>query len=315
MASWNSTPPKPLPTTTGMRPAGAGRAPEHRDRPARRLLGDRRRVAVEQLEAGMTGERLAARLDPVVAARHHLRPEPHARAIVPGEQPVGVGHLHPPPAFDVGRRDLADLVADAACALVAFAQQLGLPLRRHRLRIDAHLLERRRLRGRERPRLGPLRPHRGGDLVGEPLEVGLREPVDVPEVGCVAGHHANRRARLRPGLGALDAAVVERQREAVAALDVEVGEVPSAAQRARDQAARRRPPRAAARGSAGMLALPRRLQRRRLADQLSRQGQQPLAPPACRRRATAPRRDRRRIRTRGRRTSLRRRSAAATSSA
>ena len=49
-------------------------------------------------------------------------------------------------------------------------------------------------------------------------------------------HHAHARAALATALGALDAAVVERDREAVAGLGVELGEVAAARQRAFEHA-------------------------------------------------------------------------------
>ena len=93
-------------------------------------------------------------------------------------------------------------------------------------RLDAHRLARS---GLDRAPARAVRcvppPHGGRDLVGEALEVGLGQPVDVPEVGRVARHDADRRA----GLLARSARARHGDRRAPARsrapLDVEVGEV------------------------------------------------------------------------------------------
>src|SRR5690606_8303565 len=64
----------------------------------------------------------------------------------------------------------------------------------------------------------------------------LGETVDVAEVARVADDDADGRAPLAAGLRALDAAVVEGDREARAVLDVEVGEVAPAREGALEHA-------------------------------------------------------------------------------
>ena len=75
-----------------------------------------------------------------------------------------------------------------------------------------------------------------GDRVGHAQQVLLGQAVDVAEVGRVALHDAHAGAALAAALGTLDAAVVEREREAAPVLGVELGEVAAARQRALEHA-------------------------------------------------------------------------------
>ena len=72
------------------RPLGASHRVEQRQRPACRRSATCSGSSLEQLEAGVAAARVGARLDPPVAARHHLGAEPHARAVVGRRATVGV---------------------------------------------------------------------------------------------------------------------------------------------------------------------------------------------------------------------------------
>src|SRR6478735_2587016 len=91
--SWNSTPPKPPPTTTGIAPAGAGSASS-------------RVSAIRAARSAVPAERLESGLDGAVAAGDDLDAEPHTGAVVGGEPPVGVGDRDPAAALRIARLHL-----------------------------------------------------------------------------------------------------------------------------------------------------------------------------------------------------------------
>ena len=222
----------------GHRPGRRGPRVEHRERAAGGLVRDRARGRPSNSSnpAWPASDSMPDSTRSL-AARDDLRAEPHPRAVVGGQQAVGVGDLDLAPSLVVDGGDLRHLVAGRPRALVALAQQLCLARSRHRLRAES------RSPGgagaaAARSGCGVVRsdPHRRRDLIGEALQVALGEPVDVGEVGRLAGDHADRGAGLLPALGALQTAVVERQRERRAALDVQVGEVAAAPQRTLEQA-------------------------------------------------------------------------------
>ena len=94
-----------------------------------------------------------------------------------------------------------------------------------------------RVGGRERRRpLRLLAAHRLRHRVGHPEQVSLGRAVDVPVVGGFALHHAHAGTALTAALGSLDATVVEREREALARLGVQLGKVASARERALEHA-------------------------------------------------------------------------------
>ena len=135
-------------------PAGAGARVEHRQRPraassatAAGSPSNSSKPAWPASDSAPVSTRSSRRATTCVA-------EPHARAVVAGEhcpRSWRPGHAAGPRRSRHG--DLAHLGADAARALVALAQQLGLALGRHRARVDPHVLARAGLR-HERPRLG-----------------------------------------------------------------------------------------------------------------------------------------------------------------
>ena len=126
-ASWNSVPPKPLASTTGMAPTGAGLLSSM----IARLLGGGLRhpagdLLVDELEAGAAADGLVARLDDVAAAGHHLGDEARARAVVEHEVAERVGDEHPLARVAVADDRLDDLGGGRARGLVAGAHQRGL---------------------------------------------------------------------------------------------------------------------------------------------------------------------------------------------
>ena len=195
--SWKRTPPKPPPTTTGIEPAGAGPASSRVSALRAALGGDRAGVVVEELEAAVGAERLGARLDRAVAPRHGLGADPHAGAVVAGEEALGVGDADLAAHLGVGGRELGDLGTGAAAALVQLAQQL-------RLALGGDLGRRRSIgcgvvaTALQRPWLGALGAQRRRRLAGGPLDVGGVEPVDVGEVGGAAADHPHPGALGRP---------------------------------------------------------------------------------------------------------------------
>ena len=185
------------------RHAAAGRATrvEHRRRALRAAssatsLG----VVREQLEAGVTAERLVPGLDAAAAPGHHLDAEPHARAVVAGVSALRVEDLRRGGASRRSRRSPAPPRARAARALVALAQQLGLALGVDLLgALRDRCTPSRRLDARgQRLRLAPLAATPPGDTDSATRwRSCLREAVDVAEVGRVAHDHAHRGAAAR----------------------------------------------------------------------------------------------------------------------
>src|SRR5436305_8659248 len=182
----------------------------------------------------MAAMRLAARLDDIAAPRHHRDRQADARPVVGSHHPVRVEDLDDARLVDIAGADLRDLVTRAARCGVARAQQLRLaigldPLGRdlngvpdalaHRPEVDLADIAVRSARGQ-----------RVRDRFRHPKEALLAEPVDVAEVRALADDEPHRRADLVARLRALDAPVVEREAEAVAALDVELREVAAATQ-------------------------------------------------------------------------------------
>ena len=274
-------------------PAGRRRARvEHRQRAARGLVGDGRGVAVEQLEAGV-----ARRATPMPASTRSSRrattcaPSRTRVRSSPASSPSELATCTSAPRLVVGGRRPALTSAPArARALVALAQQLGLALRRDRASgRSAIVLARRRLRARAQRRAAvvstaarPTRPRR--------------------RAARGRARRARRRARSRstspattridapisePALGALDAAVVERQREAGAALRRR-----GRRSRRRGAARARAGARRARRGSAWRLVRHRRAPPARARRSARARARAAGPPRASRRRAPAPRRAR-----------------------
>ena len=82
------------------------------------------------------------------------------------------------------------------------------------------------LRGRQRDGLAVARASHGPcHRARHAHQVGLRQAVHVPVVGRLALDHANADARLATALGGLHAALVQREREALPVLGVELGQV------------------------------------------------------------------------------------------
>src|SRR5439155_8251916 len=86
----------------------------------------------------------------------------------------------------------------------------------------------------ERARTCRSGAHRGRNRIRDAREVRLGDAVDVSEVGCLADDYAHRRAEIASALRALHLAIVEREREARAALRVQLREVSAACERSRE---------------------------------------------------------------------------------
>ena len=205
---------------------------EQGQRAARGLLGHLLRLGGHQLPSGVAPAGVGAGLDAVVAAGHHLGAEAHARAVVGRRAALGVEHLHLAARLRVADARLADLGRQAAGALVAGAQEVGLALDVHVLGAGLDRVAVGRLGGAQPRRGARLAAQRLGGRVGHAQQVVLGQAVDVAVVGRLAADHAHAGAALAAALRALHAAVVERDREAVASLGVQLGEVAAARQRA-----------------------------------------------------------------------------------
>ena len=189
-----------------------------------RLLGDPARIALEQLVAAVTAERLGPGLDRAVLPRHRLGADPDPGAIV-GRVGAGRVRNHDLAAnLGVGDAQLHDRVTLRATPLVELAQQLGLALSGNLLRAQAHLL-RSRLRRLERQRLGPRAAQRRGDLLRGAKQVGLGEPVDVGEVGRPVLDHPQPGPLLGTRDDILDPRFVDAHLQASAALGEQLREL------------------------------------------------------------------------------------------
>ena len=173
-----------------------------------------------------------------VAARHHLRAQPDAGAVVGRRAPVRAEDLDLAVRLRVADPRLRHLGAGGAGALVAGAQQVGLARCLHVLGRSRDRVAACRLGGAERGRMPGVAAHRLGHGARHAQQVLLGEAVDVAVVGRVALHHAHARAALAAALRALHAAVVEREREAAARLGVQLRHVAAARERALEHAPR-----------------------------------------------------------------------------
>ena len=215
-------------------PPGRRRARvEHRERLARGALGHLLRPLREQLEPGVAAARLGAGLHHRVASRHHLDREPHPRPVVRSRRAVRVEHLDELARLGVAGAHLRDVASGGAGGFVA-QPELGLALRLDVGGRDRHRVLRAARRRAQRRGAGLPARRRLGHGVGHPHQIRLRQAVHVPEVRCVAGHHADRCAALGAGLRPFHPPVVERQAEAVPLLHVQLRQVAATLESALD---------------------------------------------------------------------------------
>ena len=215
-------------------PGGSVNRVEQRQRPARGLLRHRLGIALDELPAGVPAAGVGAGLDPALVPGDHLGAQPDTGAVVRRGAALRVEDLDLPARLRVPDARLGNLRPDGPGVLVAGSQQIRLAGGCHLVRARLDRVAARPGRGGQGGRLARSAAQRLRDRARDAQEVLLGDAVDVAVVGRVAVHHPHARTSLAPALRTLDAAVVERDRKALAGLGVELGEVAPAAERARE---------------------------------------------------------------------------------
>ena len=225
-----------VPHHHGQAAGGRVHGVEQREGAARGPVRHRLGIVLEQLPAGVAAARVAAGLHAAVATRHNLGAETHAGAVVRRGKAVGSEHLDLAARLRVSDPRLRNLGAGGARPLVAGTQEVGLARGLHVVGAGGHGVLRHRLGRAERRGVAGVAAHGLGDRSGHAQQVLLGQAVHVPVVGRVALHDPHACAALAAALWALDASVVEREREASPRFGVELGHVPAARQRAIEDA-------------------------------------------------------------------------------